>query len=83
METAMTSITQFEQLMAVHSARVARVNREGWKWQAATPTKVNRGPGVATFVSELRASVGMSLIGVGKRLQGNSAGQIGDPSAAI
>jgi hypothetical protein len=77
----MINAMNIEQIIADHSACVARVNRDGWMREVATHSAEQRESRFATVVSHMRDSVALTLIRVGRQLQG--ARHDGGPAAAI
>ena len=78
----MFDLTELDRRYDDHTARVARVSREGWWRDAAPPAGGCRGRGTATVVGSVRRHLGGAVVRLGVRLQGPSARPAADPAAA-
>lgn len=81
----MTPITAFNQLMAEHTTRIARVNKQGWMWQASQSTGVagvaSASP-IATMAESTRWRFGVAIVRVGEWLRGAPADSVADRASA-
>jgi len=80
-ETAVINLTDPNLRYEDHTARVARVGREGWIREASVPTGGTRTWGMATIVGLMRRHLGESVVRAGERLQGTPADHIVDSAA--
>jgi len=77
-ETAVINWVDVGIRRADYAARVERVSREGWMWEASVPTGGIRRRGMATIFGLMRWRLGERLVRAGERLQGTRAGHIMD-----
>lgn len=80
--TAMTTMTAYDQRLAEHHTRVARVNQHAWKRPPSRPAGIRYRARPASFLVALRREVGMAIVQFGERLQGTPAGNVADRAAA-
>jgi len=77
----MINFTDIEIRRADYTARVERVNRDGWMWEASGPTAGSRTRGVAIVFRLLRRSLRGAFVPAGDRLKGTPASHIVDSTA--
>jgi len=78
----MINRTEMEIRRADYAARVERVNREGWKWEASRSAGGGRSRRMPAAVGLVRRHLGGALVGAGERLRGTPAGLAANPTAA-
>ncbi len=64
----MINLTDLDLRYMDHAARVARVNREGWRQEASAPAGGSRTRELATVGSTRRHLIG-AVVGIGERLR--------------
>jgi hypothetical protein len=77
----MTTMTAYDQRLADHLTRIARVNQQGWMRQASPLTRFAPTPRNATVLASIRQRIGVVIVRAGERLQGSSAGRVADRAA--
>ena len=78
----MINRTELDQVLMDHAMRVARFNREGWKWEASRSAGGGRLRQMPAAVGLVRRHLGGALVGAGERLRGTPAGLAANPTAA-
>ena len=58
----------FDSRLAENQMRVARINREAWKWQAPDPTGTSRIRRISIGITAIWRQAGMLVIHAGHRL---------------
>jgi hypothetical protein len=80
-EKVMTTMTAFDLLLTDHLTRTARVNQQGWIWQATRTTDVVSASRTTTLLAPIRQRMGASMVRIGERLQGAPISHIADRAA--
>ena len=77
----MINLTDMDYRFADHTARVERVNANGWKWDSQGSVGARRGGTWATTVGQLRTSLGEAMVRVGGRVKGMPSERAANPGA--
>ncbi len=76
----MIDVKDMESRLADSAARVARVNRDGWMWEASAPAGHTRIQGISMVIASTRRRAGAALIWTGERIQGTTVRRATDPA---
>ena len=77
----MTTMTVYDQRLADHLTRTARINQHGWIWQASPSAGVAPPSRTATVLAPIRQRIGVSIVRVGEWLRGAPTGHVADRAA--
>ena len=77
----MTTMTAYDQRLADHLTRTARINEQGWMRQASRPARVTPVSRNAAMLVAIRQRIGMVIVRAGERLQGTPLGRVADRAA--
>jgi hypothetical protein len=76
----MINQTEAHNRHVAHTARIARVNRDGWIYEASRTTRGGSTPVVSRVISRIRQTIRTAVVQAGGRLQGSPAGDPVNPA---
>ena len=77
----MSLTTEFTQRAADYEARISRINRQDWMWQAPRSAGFTPVPRTTTVFTPIRRRIGGAIVRVGEQLRGEPTGQVADRAA--